>query len=69
MITPGSIQDWIAGAGIVGAFAAFAATGYRWMLSDTEHVEAGVASQEFHDFPVSSVHERQLVTASRPGTR
>jgi hypothetical protein len=69
MITPGSLQDWIVGAGIVGAFTVFATTGYRWMLSDGERVEASVPSQEFRDFPVGAVHERQLVTSFRPGTR
>lgn len=69
MITPGSLADWVTGAGMVGAFAAFAATGYRWMLSDGEPVEASVPSQEFRDFPVGAVHERRLATGSRSGTR
>ena len=69
MITPGSLQDWVTGAGIVATFTVFAATGYRWMLSDAEPVEARVPSQGFRDFPVGAMHERQLVTSFRPGTR
>lgn len=36
MITPGSLQDWVMGSGVVGILMGFAAIGHRWMLSDTE---------------------------------
>jgi hypothetical protein len=65
MITPGSVQDWVMGAGIVAAFATFAAAAYRWMPSDTESVEATVPLPELRNFPVSGMSDRELVASSR----
>lgn len=51
MITPGSIQDWVMGAGVVGTLIGFAAIGHRWMLSDSEVAAVREPMQELRDFP------------------
>lgn len=64
MVTPGSIVDWVTGAGILGALAMFVAIGYRWMPGDAELAEARVASQEFRDFPFSAMSDRDRASSS-----
>jgi hypothetical protein len=50
MIAPGSMQDWVMGAGVVGTLIGFAAIGHRWMLSDTE-ISFRDPVPELRDFP------------------